>query len=98
MSWYTTSAAPFFIDQVQWVAKSGEHLILLVKGKRYEYSVAGGPYAAKIDEWKRRKTPGGKADASKQASQMLRNLEQFRVKPDAVPTSVVSPQPDLPGL
>ena len=98
MSWYTASAAPFFIDQVQWIAKSGEHLVLLVKGQRYEYSVAGGPYAAKIDEWRKRKTPGGKADASKQVSQMLRNLEQFRVKQDEVSTGVVDQQPSLPGL
>jgi hypothetical protein len=79
MSWYTRFASSFFIDGVQVAAHSGNHLVLMLNGKRYEYDVAGGPIAAKIDELKKNKTPGGKRKASEQVAVMIRNLEQYRV-------------------
>jgi hypothetical protein len=83
MSWYTTAASPFFIDKVLVAAYSGSHLVLILNGKRYEYAVAGNPWATKIDDLKKKaKTPGAKAKASQELSVIIRNLEQYRVKPE----------------
>lgn len=78
MNWYRKTIASSFVDSVMCPVSSGGYLVLLVGGKRYEYSgVNGTGICSRIDRLKKMKN---KMEAGRQIGSILQNLEQFRWK------------------
>lgn len=75
MNWYKIAS---LIDTVMVPASSGGHLILQLGGNRYEYSgVPGSYWDGEISRWKQMKN---KRLAGEKMSNLIRNLERYRVK------------------
>ena len=77
MNWFKTILASF-IDNVDVASYSGEHLTLIISGKRYKYfGVPGSYYAGEIKRWK---TWENKNEAGKKVSGLIRAWDRYRIK------------------
>jgi hypothetical protein len=76
INWYKLAS---LIDNVTVVSATGNSIVILINGRRYEYSgVPGTYYDNEIRRWKISKN---KRKAGENISALIKNLDRYRIQP-----------------
>jgi hypothetical protein len=96
MNWYKTAS---LIDSVTVVTATGSSLAIFINGRRYEYAGIPGTYwDGEIKRWKSWKN---KRAAGEKLSNLIKNIDRYKVDPpkpqNAQPTAAPQPPQPKPG-